>query len=101
MGSSSSALYRLVRSETRDHGCQADARLDAPEVRPGSAVGTMFSTGTSPINGTSSTPQTLESRSSVPLDIVIPRQDTSAPLSAGPCMKTLAPQMRPAQVLSG
>ncbi|KAK3779635.1 hypothetical protein RRG08_039115 [Elysia crispata] len=83
MGSSSSALYRLVRSETRDQGCQTDARLDAPEVRPGSAEGTRFSTGTSPINGTSSTPQTLEYRSSVPLDIVIPGQDTGAPIGAG------------------
>ena len=73
MGSSSSAMYRLVRSETRDRGCQTDARLDAPEVRPGSAVGTRFSTGTSPINGTSSTP----------LDIVIPGQDTGAPIGAG------------------
>ncbi|KAK3767690.1 hypothetical protein RRG08_022724 [Elysia crispata] len=103
MGSSSSALYRLVRSETRDQGCQTDARLDAPEFRPGSAVGTRFSTGTSPINGTSSTPQTLESRSPVPLDIVIPGQDTGAPIGAGfeSIMKTLAPQMEPAQVLSG
>ena len=36
-----------------------------------------------PINGTSSTPQTLESRSPVPLDIVIPGQDTGAPIGAG------------------
>ena len=35
------------------------------------------------INGTSSTPQTLESRSSVPLDTVIPGQDTGAPIGAG------------------
>ena len=66
-------MYRLVRSQTRDQGCQTDARLDAPEVRPGSAVGTRFSTGTSPINGTSSTP----------LDVVIPGQDTSAPIGTG------------------
>ena len=44
---------------------------------------TRFSTGTSPINGSSSTPQILESRSSVPLDIVTPEQDTSAPIGAG------------------
>ena len=66
-------MYRLVRSQTRDQGCQADARLDALEVRPGSAVGTRFSTGTSPINGASSTP----------LDIVIPGQDTGAPIGTG------------------
>ncbi|KAK3801678.1 hypothetical protein RRG08_033864 [Elysia crispata] len=67
--SSSPRAPRNISSE----GCQTDARLDAPEVRPGSAVGTRFSTGTSPINGTSSTP----------LDVVIPGQDTSAPIGTG------------------